>query len=53
MTDCDECNGTGECPKCHGELAIIEECDVCGGSGDCQACDGDGTFDDELDEDDE
>jgi hypothetical protein len=36
--ECDVCDGTGNCPHCHGESDLCERCF----DGDCPECDGDG-----------
>lgn len=37
MTECEECEGSGDCGNCDGS-----GCDTCDGSGDCTACNGTG-----------
>lgn len=44
MGDCENCDGTGDCPMCFG--AKLDEngnkCGCCFGSGDCPECGGSG-----------
>jgi len=48
MTDCQCCNGTGNCPECRGLRYVDDgphgamQCPVCMGDGLCDACDGTG-----------
>lgn len=45
--ECDECDGTGECPEqCDGD----DDCDVCNGSDVCPHCSGTGEMDEDDDE---
>jgi len=39
---CEECDGTGDCPQCHGDVVLVDDCEMCLGSGTCIACDGSG-----------
>jgi hypothetical protein len=47
MKDCEDCNGSGDCPTCDGKGSKgkgddAEDCKDCDGSGDCDCCDGTG-----------
>ncbi|MHC4278365.1 MAG: hypothetical protein ACYSTI_13765 [Planctomycetota bacterium] len=45
---CDDCQGSGECPECHG---LTDDCDHCEGTGACPWCGGTGEAEFEFDED--
>lgn len=40
MDECENCDGSGECPDC--ELGVDDDCITCGGTNECEACDGTG-----------